>query len=270
MELHIPGFYQNLRIGCLGSVVFLNQMSDYYYIDDENQIIEYYDDGDLFDETLDYEIIDAEFVEEYDEYDFPVDERIPIATALRIDPIIMVALLMAVFVGINLLRDRGSAKAAPVQVQASAVGGAALEPTIVPDDVDWEIFGPIYDQYVLTQGPHGFSYGHMAVDINAGDGAEIFSPIYGEVTGLYIDDIGNTVLEIENPVYKVTLMHGIYTVSLGDSIQLGQIVGSESNQGNTYDMAGRSCRGRDCGYHTHLNVFDKRLGGNVNPLDLLP
>jgi len=127
-----------------------------------------------------------------------------------------------------------------------------------------------YDDYTITQGLHGYSYGHMAVDINAGDGAEIFSPIYGEVTGLYIDEIGNTVLEIENPAYKVTLMHGIYTVSLGDSIQLGQIVGSESNQGNTYDMAGRSCRGRDCGYHTHLNVFDKRLGTNVNPLDLLP
>jgi hypothetical protein len=46
-------------------------------------------------------------------------------------------------------------------------------------------------------------------------------------------------------------------------------VGVESNLGYTTDMAGVPCWGRDCGYHTHLNVFDKRIGGNVNPLELL-
>ena len=49
----------------------------------------------------------------------------------------------------------------------------------------------------------------------------------------------------------------------------GQVIGSESNQGNTVDWWGRSCRGRDCGYHTHLNIFDKRIGSNVNPLGLI-
>ncbi len=50
---------------------------------------------------------------------------------------------------------------------------------------------------------------------------------------------------------------------------LGQAVGVESNKGYTTDMQGRLCTGRDCGYHTHLNIFDKRLGQNVNPLKLI-
>ena len=65
------------------------------------------------------------------------------------------------------------------------------------------------------------------------------------------------------------LMHGIYTVAVGDTLRAGQPIGTESNLGNTTDMQGISCRNRDCGYHTHLNVFDKRLGENINPLDLL-
>jgi hypothetical protein len=52
-------------------------------------------------------------------------------------------------------------------------------------------------------------------------------------------------------------------------VEMGQIVGNESNIGYTTDWQGNPCAGRDCGYHTHLNVFDKRLGENVNPLDLI-
>jgi hypothetical protein len=66
----------------------------------------------------------------------------------------------------------------------------------------------------------------------------------------------------------VTLLHGIYTVAIGDRLKLGQPVGQESNQGNTVDALGNSCRGRDCGYHTHINIFDKILGTNINPLEL--
>lgn len=44
----------------------------------------------------------------------------------------------------------------------------------------------------------------------------------------------------------------------------------ESNIGYTLDMAGNLCAGRDCGYHTHLNVYDKRLGYNIDPLSLIP
>ena len=74
---------------------------------------------------------------------------------------------------------------------------------------------------------------------------------------------------VENEVYQVMFLHGLYTVSLGDMVQIGDLLGTESNQGNTFDAYGQSCRGRDCGYHTHLNVFDKTLGENVNPLNLI-
>ena len=53
-----------------------------------------------------------------------------------------------------------------------------------------------YDDYTLTQAAHGYSYGHMAVDIAAGKGATIYSPINGEVTELYVDGIGNPTLAL--------------------------------------------------------------------------
>ena len=126
-----------------------------------------------------------------------------------------------------------------------------------------------YDSYTLTQGPHGFSYGHMAIDIAAGKGATIYSPINGKVKELYIDGIGNPTLVIENDTYRVTMLHGVYSVQIGQKLKAGQVIGSESNLGNTTDMQGNSCRNRDCGYHTHLNVFDKTRSENINPLNLL-
>ncbi len=131
------------------------------------------------------------------------------------------------------------------------------------------IFVQPYDDYTLTQGPHGYSYGHMAIDIAAGKGATIYSPINGDVTGLFLDGVGNPTLVIENNVYRVTMLHGVYTVKVGQSVKAGQTVGEESNLGNTTDMQGRSCRNRDCGYHTHLNVYDKRIGANINPLNIM-
>ena len=131
------------------------------------------------------------------------------------------------------------------------------------------VFVSPYDAYTLTQGPHGFSYGHMAIDIAAGKGASIYSPMQGEITAIFTDGLGNPTLVIENEAYRVTMLHGEYTVHIGQKVDAGQTVGTESNIGNTTDMQGISCRNRDCGYHTHLNVYDKRISANINPLDLL-
>jgi murein DD-endopeptidase MepM/ murein hydrolase activator NlpD len=109
----------------------------------------------------------------------------------------------------------------------------------------------------------------MAIDLSAGKGAVIQAPIQGTVASKYIDGLGNTTLVIENKRYKVTLLHGNYTVEIDEYVKSGQPVGFESNLGNTTDMQGRSCRNRDCGYHTHLNVFDKAQKKNVNPLTLI-
>lgn len=152
----------------------------------------------------------------------------------------------------------------------TSVGAAAAQensaPSLAPPDPD--AFASPYDDYVVTQGPHGYSYGHMAIDLTAGEDATIKSPINGEVVDYFIDQWGNPNLVIENERYRVSLLHGLYSVSVGQSVTLGEPVGTESNQGYTIDYLGRSCAGRDCGYHTHLNVFDKGQGVNVNPLDL--
>jgi murein DD-endopeptidase MepM/ murein hydrolase activator NlpD len=127
-----------------------------------------------------------------------------------------------------------------------------------------------YEEYIVTQGLHGQSYGHLAIDIAAGKGATILSPINGVVTQRYIDQWGNPTIVIENDYYQVTMLHGLYTADVGTPLRLGQPVGIESNVGYTMDMFGRLCTNRDCGYHTHLNIFDKRLGTNVDPLSLIP
>jgi murein DD-endopeptidase MepM/ murein hydrolase activator NlpD len=126
-----------------------------------------------------------------------------------------------------------------------------------------------YTDYILTQGPHGADYGHMAIDLTAGKGASILSPISGIVTALFIDQYNNTNLIIENERYTVTLFHGNYTVQTGQQVALGDIVGTESNNGYTLDAYGQPCAGRDCGYHTHMNVYDKQIASNVNPLEVL-
>lgn len=127
-----------------------------------------------------------------------------------------------------------------------------------------------YDTYFLTQGIHGEAYGHLAVDIAAGNGAVIKSIINGNVTGSGYDQWGNTFIQIENDYYLVLYLHGLYSAALGEAVTAGQPIGTESNIGYTLDRAGNLCAGRDCGYHTHLNVYDKRLGMNIDPLSLIP
>ncbi|MBN1146218.1 MAG: peptidoglycan DD-metalloendopeptidase family protein [Anaerolineales bacterium] len=206
----------------------------------------------------------------------------------RIDGMAVVALAIILFMLLNVLRDAGWIDAAPVEkVNTAAMSAVPLalgskaetastkgakrlansqEPKPNPDA---DLVVAPYDHYVLTQGLHGFSYGHMAIDITGGKRATIKSPINGIVSDLYVDEWGNPTLVIENEHYRVTLLHGIYKVKVGDVVKAGQPVGKESNLGNTVDALGQSCRGRDCGYHTHLNIYDKQLGANVNPLELI-
>lgn len=161
--------------------------------------------------------------------------------------------------------DTGTGSIAPLQESDEVGSGREISPNVVDDSM----FVSPYKDYTLTQGPHGFSYGHMAIDIAAGKDAKIKSPIYGEVTELYVDEYGNPTLVIENDIYQVTMLHGKYKVAVGDQLELGQMVGRESNLGYTTDINGRPCWNRECGYHTHLNVFDKRIGSNVNPILLI-
>jgi murein DD-endopeptidase MepM/ murein hydrolase activator NlpD len=205
----------------------------------------------------------------------------------RIDGLTLVAVAFLCFFLFNILQDRqsdspdyaqgnpmsGSAVAASLQLEGKT--GSQESPVVLAvgqetgfSGMDSEAIAAPYEHYAVTQGPHGQSYGQLAIDLSAGKGAAVLSPINGVVTQLYIDEWGDTTLVIENDHYIVTLLHGIYTVAIGDRLKLGQPVGQESNQGNTVDALGNSCRGRDCGYHTHINIFDKILGTNINPLEL--
>jgi murein DD-endopeptidase MepM/ murein hydrolase activator NlpD len=168
--------------------------------------------------------------------------------------------------GGGLVKSQINAVSGDVQTGDRDVGSGQEAP--ITAELERRVFAP-YEEYTLTQGPHGFSYGHMAIDISAGQGAIIKSPIEGYVSNLYTDQYGNPTLVIENDYFRVTMLHGKYKVAIGDQISWGQMVGRESNLGLTTDMQGRSCRNRACGYHTHLNIFDKQLGENVNPLELM-
>jgi murein DD-endopeptidase MepM/ murein hydrolase activator NlpD len=207
---------------------------------------------------------------------------------LRVDGLSIAAIIFLMFMGFNVLRDQEVlvVKAAPKSslretgsfvsdtLQAETTQLSSDEQQIIDaaspeNDMDLEIVVAPYDDYIITQGLHGFSYGHAAIDISGGKNAEIKSPINGIVSASYIDEWGNTTLILENERYQVLMLHGIYTVGVGVTVAAGQAVGTESNQGNTFDMNGRSCRGRDCGYHTHLNIYDKILATNVDPLYLI-
>ena len=151
---------------------------------------------------------------------------------------------------------------------SSTASAQGINPRLAAQQLDPNAFAAPYDSYVVTQGLHGYSYGHAAIDLTGGKGAVIRSPINGRVVNLFVDGLGNTTLVLENERYQVTLMHGLYTVAVTDQISLGDPVGTESNQGYTVDFQGQLCTGRDCGYHTHMNVFDLARRENVNPLDL--
>ena len=211
----------------------------------------------------------------------------------RMDGLTLAALAFLFFLGFNLICDPGAARAPDTSrserlVKANAPTGGELQATFgdmalaspgqsiayaaqaTPiGDPGVDIIRYPYDQFIVTQGPHGAEYNQMAIDISAGKGVTIRSPITGQVSALYVDEYGNPVLVLDNPRYTVMLYHGDFTVEVGASVAVGQPVGTEGNRGYTVDGFGQLCANRDCGYHTHLNVFDKRQGVNVNPLQVL-
>ena len=202
--------------------------------------------------------------EEYYEYslEYPAAPAYPVP-----DMGILIGIAILLFFAFVAIKD-GFATSLPEGAAANAL--AALPAASTPSG-DPLAFAAPYTNYTLTQGPHGQSYGHLAIDLAAGRGAPILSPINGGITGNYTDQYGNTTLVIENDVYRVLLLHGDYFLQVGNEVKLGDQVGTESNHGYTTDMAGNRCYGREnCGNHTHLNVFDKRTGANANPLDLIP
>jgi murein DD-endopeptidase MepM/ murein hydrolase activator NlpD len=179
----------------------------------------------------------------------------------KLDGMVVVSIVLLLVMGFSLLSDN-SGHAASYEVSTSS--------NIIDEQTtNQETFDSPYNSYTLTQGLHGFSYGHMAVDIAAGKGTPIKSPINGKVNERYVDQYNNPTIVIENDIYRVTMLHGDYVVSIEETVQIGQVIGFESNLGYTTDMQGRSCAGRSCGYHTHLNVFDKRSGANIDPLPLI-
>lgn len=210
-------------------------------------------------------------------------------TSGRIDGLTLVGLALIAFMGLNLILDYEGSSAKSllpaeitmeIDLQSSAQGGVRegsvenskvqeAEPEHEPNKPNQKAFRSPYDEYILTQGLHGQSYGQNAIDIAAGKGAKIKSPINGEVVDLFVDQYGNTTLILENDRWRVTMLHGDYIVEIGEMVEIGQKVGNESNHGYTTDMQGNPCWNRDCGYHTHLNVFDKKTGENANPLDLI-
>ena len=198
----------------------------------------------------------------------------------RLNGLTIVSIGFLVFMIYQVLLDRSTNNSDPLVQNAPAAGlvsNVQAAELNSPDQIEYQA-APIgnpdavaapYDEYVLTQGPHGFSYGHMAIDLTAGKGATIKSPINGVVTQKFTDEYGNPTLVIENEHYQVTLLHGKYTVVVDDIVSLGDPIGSESNKGYTLDFRGNLCTNRDCGYHTHLNIFDKQYFANVNPMKLI-
>ncbi|GAB4581627.1 MAG: hypothetical protein Fur0022_43760 [Anaerolineales bacterium] len=213
------------------------------------------------------------YVEEYEwsyqDEMYAAEDNAPAASTPEMGVLIGIAIvLFFVFV----IFKNGASTTFPQSLTlAEGVVSNPLAPSSTPTPPgDPLAFAAPYTDYTLTQGLHGQSYGHLAIDLAAGRGTPILSPINGVITGNYTDQYGNTTLVIENEVYRVLLLHGDYFVQVDTQVQLGQQVGTESNHGYTTDMAGNRCYGREwCGNHTHLNVFDKRTGANTNPLDLI-
>ena len=116
--------------------------------------------------------------------------------------------------------------------------------------------------YTITDSCHPDGWGDFvggysstcAIDLSAGCGASIISPISGDMVA-YADDglgIGNTAAIIKGSRYTAFLLHGDYVAS--GPIQQGGLIGYEASHGNS------------SGCHTHISIFDHIEKKWVNPL----
>lgn len=155
-----------------------------------------------------------------------------------------------------------SAKADRVLVQSGIVSQLRVTASIFDvlnagqSDGDKNTWGPIYRTGRITQGIHGQSYGHYAIDIAAGYGQPIFAPCNCCISERFIDGYNNPVLVLSNNRWRVTLLHGDYFGQVGDCYQVGEAVGTEAGHGYS------------TGPHTHISVFDRARGQNVDPREL--
>ena len=111
--------------------------------------------------------------------------------------------------------------------------------------------------YRQTQGWHGDSL--PGRDYAAGCETPILTPITGTVIQNGYDGYcgphgcNNSVLVIEGRHYRVTLLHGKYSVEIDSQVAAGDIVGVEASIGNS------------SGCHSHLSVWDVATGRWIDP-----
>lgn len=121
---------------------------------------------------------------------------------------------------------------------------------------------PIYSHYRFSK---ELAHGRAGYDLmGGGKDSPIFAPITGEVIYQYYQHNGNPLLIIENDSYRVKLLHGYWNTAEGDRVNQGEIIGYEGNMGLTF-RDGQFCgTGSNCGYHTHIEVWDKINNSPVN------
>ncbi len=233
-----------------------------YYDEDDEWEIEEVLAAEAFPDWFDDDMEEPDWIPAWTESDV---ETIPWLQNGFVLVIVAFLIMIALSVGFNQTRSA----VLPNEQIASAEGQGGQRPSSIEVNNPTAVSAP-YDHYVITQGLHGQSYGQLAVDLAAGRGTPIKSPVSGIVTKFYLDEYGSTTLVIENEAYIVTLLHGDFEAVIGAEVKQGQVIGQEGNNGYTMDMMGNLCYGRvNCGNHTHLNIYDKHLQANVNPLGLI-
>lgn len=105
---------------------------------------------------------------------------------------------------------------------------------------------------------------HNGIDFLAQPKEVIFSPISGTVTKYsrpYANDANFTGVQIENEKYLIKVFYTLPSVAIGATVNRGQIIGTAQNIAGKY--------GGGMQNHIHLEVYDKKTGKLLNPLNLL-